>query len=71
MTEPRAQYLPGQPSLRYPATEQERREKAEEEAEEAVDLYLNILLGKVESYGFNREEAIDIIKEGFDRELKL
>lgn len=71
MTEPNAQYLPGQPSLRYPATAQERREKAEEAAEEAVDLYLNALAARVESIGFSREEAIDIIREGFDRELKL
>lgn len=71
MTEPRAQYLPDQPSLRYPATKEEREERDEEDAYQAIAEEIGTLIDELKWEGFSREGAIKLINEVMNTEYKL
>lgn len=62
--------LPVQPSLRYPATREERREKDEEDAMNKISIGLSHLIISVKELGFRPDEAIDLIRQVLDTEFK-
>lgn len=68
--------LPGQPSLRYPATREERREVLEEKAENQAEMVLKSLIDAIVlaadefRISFSTDDAIDLIDGVWKREFK-
>ena len=62
--------IPNQPSLRYPATKEERLEIDEEEAASKISIGISRIILEVRGLGFRPDEAIELIRQVLDTEFK-
>jgi len=64
-------FLPDQPSLKYPSTQDEYRERNEEKAIKAIITDIEVLLDFLEeTCDIEQEDGIELIKQTLDTEFK-